>query len=73
MNVNDFRTKIYDYIIDNENKCIPSTLGIRGYLNKKNYLEREIRYKNWRDGVELSKDCGKEFWADAGNHLPVLC
>jgi len=37
MNVNDFRTKIYDYITDNENKCIPSTLGIYCYLNEKHY------------------------------------
>ena len=38
MNVNDFCNKIHDYIMDNENKCIPSTLSIRGYLNKKTYL-----------------------------------
>jgi len=37
MNVNDFRTKIYDYITDNKHKFIPSTLGICGYLNKKTY------------------------------------
>ena len=72
MNVNDFRNKIYDYIMDNENKCIPSTLGIRGYSNEKTYLEREIRNKIWKHGVDFSKGCGKEFWVDAGNHLPAL-